>query len=357
MRKEAKILLQKSLDSLVLSTEHFNRPWNTGREEIVLILLDRAFELLFKSIIVHKGGKIREPREKETIGFEKCVRKCVSDSNIKCLDEEQALTVQIINSLRDAAQHYILYISEQQLYMFSQAGITLYGQILKDVFKKKLHEILPERVLPISTKPPHNLASVISAEFEDIKRLATPGSRMQLQARAKLRSLAIIDSSLRGIRTQPSEGELGKLVRDIQSDKTWQTIFPGIATLRIDTTGSGLTVSIRLTKKEGEAVHLVPEGTPGATIVAVKRVSEIDFYTLGLMNLADHLGLSSSKLLAVINELEIQNNHEYFKIFKIGSVVHKRYSKKALDRLREALPTIDIDAIWTKRKAHAKKKG
>ncbi len=60
MRKQAKILLARSLDSLVLSIEHFNRPWDRGRTEAVLILLDRSFELLLKSIILHKGGKIRE---------------------------------------------------------------------------------------------------------------------------------------------------------------------------------------------------------------------------------------------------------------------------------------------------------
>jgi hypothetical protein len=287
--------------------------------------------------------------------MEKCVRKCVSDASIKCLDEEQAITIQIVNSLRDAAQHYILYISEQQLYMFSQAGLTLYAKLTKDVFSKKLIDILPDRVMPITTKPPHNLPTLITAEFEDIKKLAMPGSRKQLHARAKLRSLAIIDSSLKGIRTQPSEAELGKLVREIQSEKSWQSIFPGIAILRLDTTGSGLTVSIRLTKKEGEAVQLVPEGTPGATVVAVKRVAEVDFYTLGLYKLAENLGISPHKLLAVIKEYEMQKNPEYFKIFKFGSVVHKRYSYKCLEKMREVLPTINIDAVWEKWKSPAKK--
>ncbi len=126
MKQIPKALFEKSLDSLVLSIEHFNRPWDRGRHEAVLILLDRAFELLLKSIILHKGGKIRERYERETIGFEKCVRKCISDDKVRCLSEEEGLTMQIINSFRDAAQHDIVELTEQEIYLYCQAGITLY---------------------------------------------------------------------------------------------------------------------------------------------------------------------------------------------------------------------------------------
>jgi len=44
MRKEAKLLLEKSVDSLILSIEMFNRPSDCGRVHAVLILLDHAFE-------------------------------------------------------------------------------------------------------------------------------------------------------------------------------------------------------------------------------------------------------------------------------------------------------------------------
>ena len=145
MKKEARVLLDKSLDSVFLAVEHFNRPWDRGREEAVLILLDHAFELMLKACILERGGKIREKRAKETIGFDKCVRKCLSEDDIKCLTSEQAITIQIINSLRDAAQHYILEISEQQLYLHTQTGLTLYRDILSTVFGIDLHEHLPHQ--------------------------------------------------------------------------------------------------------------------------------------------------------------------------------------------------------------------
>lgn len=354
MKKKAEVLLSKSIDSLILSIEHFNRPWDCGRKEVVLILLDRAYELLLKAAIVHKGGRIREPRAKETFGFDRCVRKCVSDVQVKCLSGDQALTVQIINSLRDAAQHYMLDISEQQLYMYIQAGITLFGRILKDVFGKNIKYYLPDRVLPISAQPPKNFEELINTDFKDIQKLVKPGSRKRLQASAKVRALAIIEASISRIHSQPDENELRKILIKISEGKSWKEIFPGIASLKLNTEGTGLNVSIRITKSEGEQVQLVPEGTPGATVVTVKRVNELGYYALGLKQLAKKIGLSPIKTLAVIKHLEIQNSLEYFKIIKIGKSEFKRYSKKALDLLKRNVEVLNIEQIWKKYKSQKK---
>lgn len=208
MKKRARLMFDKSVDSLVLAIEHFNRPWDRGRSEAVLILLDRAFELLLKAIILHKGGKIREPYAKETIGHEKCVRKCLTDEKVRCLTQDQGLTIQIINSFRDAAQHDIVELSEQELYMYSQAGVTLYRDLLKNVFGEDLKSFLPERVLPVSTEPPRDLHAMMEAGFEEIQALLKPNSRRQIEAKAKLKAMAIVESSLSGVRSQPSEFEL-----------------------------------------------------------------------------------------------------------------------------------------------------
>lgn len=265
---------------------------------------------------------------------------------MNCLTEDQAITVQIINSFRDAAQHYLLDISEQQLYVYAQAGVTVFNAVLKSVFDVTLADRLPERVLPVSTSPPRDLHSVIADEFTEIRKLVQPGSRRQLQARAKLRGLAIIESSLQGIRSQPSQLELQRLVRLIQQKKSWQELFPGVASLRMDTEGTGLSVSIRITKKEGQAVTLVPEGTPGATVIAVKRVDELGYYSLGLNDLAEKLDMTRPKALALIHYLKLQESGEYFKIIRLGKSTFKRYSRKALEELRIALSNIDMDEVW-----------
>lgn len=346
MKREARLLKSKAVDSLILAIEHFNRPWDCGRHEAVLILLDRGFELLLKASLVHRGGRIREPHAKETIGFDRCVRKCLSDEGVKCLTGEQAITIQLLNSLRDAAQHYLLDVSEQQIYIYVQAAVSIFGDLLEAVFSEELAAHMPERVVPICTSAPVDLHTTISAEFREVKRLVEPGSRRRLQAMAKLRTLAIVESSIRGIRSQPADGELQRLVKDVRSGKSWRALFPNVAALQLATDDQGINVSIRLTKREGEAVHLVREGTPGATMLAVKRVNEIDYYSLGLMGLAKKLELSGPRTLALIRHLRLQDSEDYFKIIRVSKSHFKRYSSRALDALRAALLEVDMDQVW-----------
>ncbi|PRC46623.1 hypothetical protein C6A85_89150, partial [Mycobacterium sp. ITM-2017-0098] len=148
MRREARLLKQKSLNSLILSIELFNRPWDAGRTDGVLMMLDHCFEMLLKAAIVHRGGRIRDPGEKNTIGFDACVRRALSTNKVKFLSDEQALTLQALNGLRDAAQHHLVDMSEGHLYIQAQSAVTLYRDILQQVFGQNLRDLLPERVLP-----------------------------------------------------------------------------------------------------------------------------------------------------------------------------------------------------------------
>lgn len=350
------MLLDRATDSLVLAVEKFNCPWDRGRQEVTLLLLDRSFELLLKAAILHRGGRIRDPGEKETFGHDRCVRVCLSERQVQCLTEEQALTIQVINSLRDAAQHYMLHVSEQQLYVYAQAGVTLFADLLKSVFGHVLADHVSERVLPVSTRPPTDLHSVVSAEFDDVKSLVAPRTRKHLEARAKLRGLAVVEASLNGVRSQPGEAELERLVARVRAGRTWQEIFPGVASLAMSTEVTNTVgVAIRLTKKEGEPVHLVPVGTPGATVVSVKRVNELDHYSLGLNDLAAKVGLNATRTLALVRHLGLQDKPEAFKTITVGTQKFKRYSKSALDALKEALKTVDMDKVWRLNKPTAKK--
>lgn len=350
MNKQAAMLLEKAVDSLLIAVEHFNRPWDRGRKEAVLILLDRGFELFLKAAILHQGGKIREPYERETIGFAKCVRKCLDDAEVKFLSEEEALTLQIINSLRDAAQHDVVDLSEQEMYLHCQSGVTVFRDLLKRVFDEKLSDRVPDRVLPISASPPKDLHSLIDADFASISEQLKKYSRFQVQAKAKLKALAIVEASLAGVRSQPSELEVNALARKVQEGKAWQDIFPGVATLQVKTEGDGVNVSIRIVKKAGEAVQIVPADTPGATVMAVRKIDLLGYYSLGLNDLAERVGLSAPRALAVIQELKLQDSDEYFKAFDIGSQHWKRYSAKAADKITAELPNLNMEDIWSRRK-------
>lgn len=354
MKKEAKLLLNSGIDSLLLSIEHFNRPWDRGRVVSVLMHLNHSFEMLLKAVILHKGGKIREKRAKETIGFDHCVRKCLSDAQLKCLTNEQALTIQMINSLRDAASHYLLDIAEEQFYMHVQSGVTLFGDIMSKNLKFKLSDYLPERVLPISIKPPKDLFLLIDEKIAEIKSFLRKRKRSITKAKHKLRPLAIMENSIAGDSTQPSDGDLKRIIRRLETDEDWQSIFPGVSSLQLNVTGEGLNISLRIDKKKGIPIKLVKEGE--GLPVAIKRVNELDFYSLGASDLAKKLGLSINKTVAIIHHLDIQTNEEYFKPIRIGSSTFKRYSPKALDLLKNELPKININEIWKNYKDKTYKK-
>lgn len=362
MKKEAKLLLNQAIDSLILAIEHFNRPWDRGRSEAVMFFLDHSFEMLLKANIIHKGGKIRERRAKETIGFDHCVRKCLTDAKLKCLNNDKAITLRIINEIRDSATHYLIELSEQQLYFCTQAGVTLFDDLIKNIFNMSLANYLPERVLPISTKPPTNIILMMDEEFDHIKELLVPGKRRGIEARSMIRPIAIIENVIKE-GGQPSESEIKRIIDRMKKDEKWLSIFPGISSLKLDTSGYGLNFSIRISKKEGLPVKLVKEGTEETPIVAVKRVSETNYYSLGCRDLVKKLNLTQHKTLAIIKYLQLQDSPEYYKEIKIGSSIFKRYSEKALNRLKEEIPKIDIKKVWSeyyknivaKRKTNIKK--
>ncbi|MGW5723410.1 DUF3644 domain-containing protein [Amycolatopsis sp. NPDC003865] len=348
MKKEARLLKEKSLNSLTLSVEHFNRPWNVGRAEAVLMLLDHSFEMLLKAAILHRGGRIRDPGEKNTIGFNQCVRRALSAKDLQFLTDEQALTLQAINGLRDAAQHHLLDISEGHLYLQAQSGITLYRDLLKLVFGEELREVLPERVLPVATIAPLDPIALFADEIHEVARLLRPGRRRRAEAAAKLRALSIVDGAMQGEKLQPSEATLQQLSKRIGSGETeLDVLFPGIAGVRFAAEGTGPEINLRIVKKEGIPVTLVAEGNSDSSVVAVKRVSELDYYNLRFRDLAQKLGVTTNQTTALITELGVKENEDFAKQFFSTWC----YSQKALQCLKNALDERAADEWWLLYKA------
>ena len=333
LKREAQLLLEKAKDSLLLSVELFNRPNDRGRVSGSLILLDHAFEMFMKAAILHRGGRIRERREKQTIGFDSCVRKGLSDATVQFLKAEQAMLLQTINGLRDAAQHHLLNVSEELLYMHAQGGITLFRDLSSSIFGLKTNDILPSRVLPISTSPPTTLAALFDTEIGLIKKLLGPGKRRKVEAEARLRPLVILNSTIAGQKGQPSSADLRSIADELIGGKGWQEVFLGAASIEITASGSGPNISLRITKKEGIPIQLVPEGTPGATVVAIKRVDELGFYSLGATDLAGKCGVSVPAVITVVDFLRLRSDQECYKEIRIGRSTFKRYSPNAIMKI------------------------
>ena len=212
---------------MLLSIDHFNRVTDTGRVDSVLILLDHSFEMLLKAGMLSRGGTIRERGATNTIGFDACVRRALSTDGIKFLSEEQALVLQTINGLRDAAQHHLLELSEGQLYIHAQSGITLFRDLLLDLFDQDLSQSLPERVLPVSTIVPLDPLVMFANELDEVRRLLAPGRRRRAEAEARLRGLAMRGSRNSRFACEPGEAELRKIGRRVASGHGLADVFQG----------------------------------------------------------------------------------------------------------------------------------
>ena len=96
-------------------------------------------------------------------------------------------------------------------------------------------------------------------------------------------------------------------------------------------------------------MRYVPEGTPGASVVAVKRLNELSFYNLGAKELAAKLSLTIPKLINIVEHLGIRNDEDCYKEFKLSGL-HKRYSQNAIKVIESALIKESADEMWAKRR-------
>lgn len=200
----------------------------------------------------------------------------------------------------------------------------------------------------MSTSPPRDIDLLLDDEFTVISELVRPGSRRLSDARARLRPVAILDAATAGSDHQPTEKELDGHIRSLRGGSSWRDLFPGVAAIQLATEGSGLTYSLRLTKKEGVPIHTVKEGDAATAVVAVRRVNELGFYQFGFNDLATRVGhlVSRNKLQAAIKHFRLHDDEKYFKELIIGHSRFGRYSQDALHFLLEELPRADIQAIW-----------
>src|SRR3972149_9420174 len=82
--------------------------------------------------------------------------------------------------------------------------------------------------------------------------------------------------------------------------------------------------------------------------LAIKRVNELDYYSLSLTQLAEKLDLSRMRALALVRHSRIQESDDYFKEITVGKAHFKRYSAKALEKLKADLETVDMGEVWAR---------
>ena len=341
MKKQAKILLGKSLDSLTLAVELFNRPYDTGRTCSTLLLLQHSLEMLLKAAIVHKGGSIIDRDGENTIGFRACINRSADSIQMSFISRDQAAVLHSINMLRDPMQHYFVDVSEHVLYLQVLAGFTIFKDIFENVFGRKLATYLPLRVLPVSTTMPVDLVTVFTNETGEIRALLQPGKRKREEALARLRALEIIETAFSGEDATPTEYDLRKTARRIKGGESIGELFPNVAAVDTTTSGVAPLLELRMTKRDGIPVHYVSD-EEGSMPMVRKPIADTEFYCYGPRKLAKILQLREYDVSALIHHLRIQEQPQAFKALPVYATPTKRYSDVAVRLIRDALQDLKI---------------
>lgn len=355
LRPDVQALLEQGIDSLVLGIEHFNRPSEIGRQASVLMMLDHACEMLLKAALLQRGSDIRNPKTGYAHSFETCLNKATDDGHIRFLSDDQRRMLRVLNGLRDQAQHYLVDVSEQILYTVAQSTVTLFSQLLGRLFGKTLYEHLPKRVLPISTNPPRDMQVLMDEEFSQLKKLLDCQQCSEAKLEPRLRSLVTIDRALKQKEIPVPDDELEAVKQAIKNGSNWSDVFSGIGQVHLTTDGTGINVAIHLTKKEGIPMRIVQDGEDAEATIAIRKVDDTSFYCYSAKELARRVKLTMPRVIALIRYLEIPKHRDCFKEIKIGKSRFKMYSLNALNRIKAALPNVDMDEVWRKCRPRRKK--
>ncbi len=303
--------------------------------------------MLLKAIIFARTGTVHAKGEKYTYGFDKCLQ--VAEQELFLISPDECATLSILDAHRDTAIHYYHEMSEDLLYLQAQASVTLFDQVLHKGFEQRLADMLPSRVLPISTRPPKDLRILLDSELSQVDELLKIGKRAT--AAARLRPVLAFATASREEAQRVTEPELRKVIHRRRKGEAWSVILPEIAQLKLSAEGDGIPIVLKIKKDAEIAVRIAKPGEAVVGTVIKQSVDWFDKYNLGVRALAKKLGISIPKLRAYMFEIKLRDDPEMFGTKKINSQVYNRYTPKALEVLREVMQRVTVEEVWTKHRA------
>jgi HEPN domain-containing protein len=333
MRREARLLKLKAVASLRRAAQAFNSLEDSGRVTTVLLHSQHAFEMLLKATLVERGQRVFDPQSGRSIGFSRALNLARQELR---LSEEVAGTLRALNAMRDDEQHYLGGSDEALLYLHLRAGVTIFEDVLRDVFGESLADILPTRVLPISTEPPADLDLLINRQFRQIGDLLEPGRRQRPEARRMIRTLLALEGHV-AEDAEVSERDVNRVERGIRDGKSRDEVFPRLRGLGSETHGSGLTVRVRITRQPtAPPVRFVGAEEP-IEAAAIREVDLRHTFKHSPRDLAQKLRIDTGKSKALRWHLAIEDDPACRYVFTHGKMTFPMYSDVALERMRTAI--------------------
>lgn len=350
--RDAKTLSLKAISSLRIGMTSFNSYDDDGRVTSVLLHLQHAGEMLMKGVLSQKRAKVFDKETGKSIGFEKCLRLCQASHG---MSDSEAGVFRAIDKLRDAAQHWFVYVSEDLLYMHTRAMVTAFDAYLKRTLNMDLHSHIPPRVLPVSTKPPGDFDFLVDREYKLIAELLQPGKRHRDEARARIRSLLAMEAIVHdGV--EISERDINRIEKAVRDGKAFGDVFPRLNTISSATAGEGPTFTVHFSKKQGAPVKFVAGDDPEGA-AAVREVDLSKKFHMRPSDLAKALKLKEPRSLALRRHLKIDDDRACCHVFEFGKTKIPCFSDNAKNKMKAAIDDgIDMDDVWKKHRPANKKK-
>jgi hypothetical protein len=339
-------LLERSIQSLILAIELFNRPSETARDHGVLMFLQHAFEMLLKAAILQRTGRIHPRNDGYTYSFQVCLQ--IAYEQLGLLTRDGKITLEILDAQRDQAVHFYADVSEDMLYVHAQSSVTLFAEVLQMAFDRNLKSELPSRILPVSTRPPNELQSLLWNELQEVDRLLQAGQRRGAQAAAKLRSVLAFTVGTREGGQRIAEQEIDDAIQQRRNKSDWAIILPEVVQLDLTANGTGIPVFFKISKNASVGLKVSKPGEEVIGTLVKHEVDVWDVFTLSLSMIKEKLGLNQFQTQALIYDMQIQSDTELYRVLKRGSQTFRGYSKKALDLLRNEMPSKNMADV-TKR--------
>jgi hypothetical protein len=107
---------------------------------------------------------------------------------------------------------------------------------------------------------------------------------------------------------------------------------------------------MRISKDAPIAVRIAQPGESPLGTVIKQVIDPYDKYNLGRDQLAEKLGLSGPRTTALILDLEIKADADCYHEWYSRSTKLNGYSKKALDLMRAAKESMNLEEVWQRQR-------
>ena len=214
--------------------------------------------------------------------------------------------------------------------------MTLFDELLSEIFNETLADHLPSRMVPISTMPPEGIELLIDREFNAIKDLLRPNRRHRSEARGKIRTLLAMEAHS-GEDVEVSERDVNRVVSGIRRGQSINEVFPVLGNLSSLTEGEGILLKVHFSRKgEGAPIRYIKGDNPQEA-AAIREIDLQKRFPHSKTDLSKLLAVTTKRAKSLREKLRLDDDSSCYYEFKFGGSSHPRYSDKALLTLREEL--------------------